>query len=232
MNRPYIICHMVTSIDGKVTGDFLYTPKCEKATDIYYEINRNYNFNGFICGRITMEGSFTQKWYPDLKDYEEIENREDYIIDDLTGFYAVAFDPCGKLGWKENKIIDEDSGYNNAQIIEVLTKKVDGKYLAYLKEKEIPYIFAGDTEIDVKTALNKLKNMGIENLLLEGGSVINGYFERADCIDELSLVVAPIIAGAESLPLFTNGKITDFELKEIKKCEDNVLWMNYGRKII
>ena len=22
MNRPYIICHMVTSIDGKVTGGF------------------------------------------------------------------------------------------------------------------------------------------------------------------------------------------------------------------
>ena len=42
MNRPYVICHMVTSIDGKVTGDFLYRPECEKATDIYYEINRNY----------------------------------------------------------------------------------------------------------------------------------------------------------------------------------------------
>lgn len=23
MDRPYIICHMVTSLDGKVTGDFL-----------------------------------------------------------------------------------------------------------------------------------------------------------------------------------------------------------------
>ena len=38
MNRPHIICHMVTSIDGKVTGDFLSQPECEKATDIYYEL--------------------------------------------------------------------------------------------------------------------------------------------------------------------------------------------------
>ena len=49
---------MVTSIDGKVTGDFLSRPECEKATDIYYELNREYNKNGasgFICGRVTME---------------------------------------------------------------------------------------------------------------------------------------------------------------------------------
>ena len=29
MNRPYIICHMVTSIDGKVTGDFLSRPAAQ-----------------------------------------------------------------------------------------------------------------------------------------------------------------------------------------------------------
>ena len=56
MNKPYIICHMVTSLDGKVTGDFLSRPECEKATEIYYEINRNYKTDGFICGRNTMEG--------------------------------------------------------------------------------------------------------------------------------------------------------------------------------
>ena len=33
MNRPYIICHMVTSIDGKVTGDFLNRPGCEAVTE-------------------------------------------------------------------------------------------------------------------------------------------------------------------------------------------------------
>lgn len=31
MNRPYIICRMTTSIDGKVTGDFLSDPECRGA---------------------------------------------------------------------------------------------------------------------------------------------------------------------------------------------------------
>ena len=233
MNRPHIICHMVTSIDGKVTGEFLSRPECEKATDIYYELNREYNkngANGFICGRVTMESSFTGGWYPDLTGYEPIEKKEDFIPDNLSGFYAVSFDPKGKLGWKNNKIIDEDPGYGDAQIIEVLTEQVDGRYLEYLQSMEIPYIFAGETEIDVKIALEKLKAlMGINSILLEGGSIVNGYFQRADVIDELSLVVAPIVADAEDKPLFMDSTLSEFKLKEIKQCDD-VVWMNYIRK--
>ena len=233
MNRPHIICHMVTSIDGKVTGEFLSRPECEKATDIYYELNREYNkngANGFICGRVTMESSFTGGWYPDLTRYEPIDNKNDFIPDNLSGFYAVSFDPKGKLGWKSNKIIDEDPGYGDAQIIEVLTEQADSRYLAYLQSIEIPYIFAGEKEIDVKTALEKLKTlMGVNFILLEGGSIVNGHFQRADVIDELSLVVAPIVADAEDKPLFMDSTLSEFKLKEIKQYGD-VVWMNYIRK--
>ena len=232
MNRPYIICHMVMSIDGKVTGDFLYRPECEKATDIYYQINRDLKCNGFICGRVTMEGSFTQGWYPDLKNYKPITHKMDYILDieDLSGFYAVSFDPKGRLGWKSDKIEDEDSGYDKAQIIEVLTEQVDERYLSYLQSKNISYIFAGKDEIDVELALFKLKTIfGIETLLLEGGSIINGSFIRVDVIDELSLVVAPIVADRNDKPLFKDSKLTDFKLAKVSQI-DGVVVLNYIKK--
>ena len=235
MNRPYIICHMVMSIDGKVTGDYLFRPECEKATEIYYDINRNYIANGFICGRVTMESSFTNGWYPDLTKYKPVKHdmdlKMDFMLDDMSGFYAVAFDPSGKLGWKSNRIVDEDPGYGGAQIIEVLTEQVDPRYLGYLEEMEIPYIFAGETEIDAELALFKLKSIiGADTLLLEGGGIVNGYFERADLIDELSLVVAPTVADTEAKPLFMNSQIADYELKEIKQYENSVVWMNYKRR--
>ncbi|MBE6680613.1 MAG: pyrimidine reductase [Ruminococcaceae bacterium] len=234
MPKPYIICHMVTSIDGKVTGEFLSRAECEAATDVYYELNSEYNrngANGFICGRVTMESSFTGGWYPDLTEYPLIESKDDFIPDNLSGFYAVSFDPKGKLGWKSNKIIDEDPGYNNAQIIEVLTEQADGRYLGYLQAMEIPYIFAGETEIDVHIATAKLYSLtDISSLLLEGGSIVNGYFERAGVIDELSLVVAPIVADAEDKPLFMASSVSDFELKEIKQYNSSVIWLNYKRK--
>ena len=42
MNRPCVICHMTTSLDGKVTGDFLSHPSSAKAIDTYYRIHRVY----------------------------------------------------------------------------------------------------------------------------------------------------------------------------------------------
>lgn len=233
MNKPYIICHMLTSIDGKVTGKFL--SQCESATSIYYEINRNYKADAFACGRVTMEESFTNGYYPDLTQYEPVHHdldlKMDYMLDDMSGFYAVAFDPKGKLGWKSNRIIDDDPGYGNAQIIEVLTEQVDPRYLGYLEFMEIPYIFAGETEIDVELALFKLKNIvGINTLLLEGGSIINGAFERENVIDELSLVVAPVIADAEDKPLFMNSAITDYTLSEVKQYDDSLIYLNYKKR--
>ena len=231
MNKPYIICHMVTSIDGKVTGDFLGTPQCKRATEIYYDINRSLKSNGFICGRVTMEGSFTGGWYPDLSKYKPKEKR-DFIPAKLSGFYAVAFDTNGKLGWKSNKIIDPDGdvGYDGAQIIEVLSENVSERYLGYLEEMEIPYLFAGKEKIDVPTALCKLKKLiGAQTLLLEGGSIINGAFQRADSIDELSLVVAPIVASGQDKPLFMDSTAANFELIKTETC-DGVIILNYKRE--
>ncbi len=232
MNRPYIICHMVTSVDGKVTGDFLFSPECAGATEIYYDINRRLCTDGFICGRVTMEGSFTGGYYPDLTEYKAIDCCEDFIPEKLSGFYAVAFDTKGRLGWKSDKIIDpdEDPGYNNAQIIEVITKSADKRYLGFLRAMNIAYIFAGESEIDIELALFKLKNLfGCQKLLLEGGSIINGSFERAGVIDEISLVTAPVVADKNDKPLFYDSQFSAFELVKAE-AQNGVIVSNYKRK--
>jgi len=65
--------------------------------------------------------------------------------------------------------------------------------------------------------------------LLEGGSIINGSFIRTDVIDELSLVVAPIVADRNDKPLFTDSKLTDFELSKVSQI-DGVVVLNYIKK--
>ena len=230
MNRPYIICHMVTSLDGKVTGKFLSTPQCEKATDLYYQLNRDYKADGFACGRVTMEGSFTGGRYPDLSEFEPSYSPMDFLTDDIGEYFAVAFDPHGRLGWQSNRIIDDDPGYGGAQIIEVLTHQVNRQHLTYLQSMDIPYIFAGETEIHIEEALSKLKAyFGINKLLLEGGSILNGAFQRAGVIDEVSLVVAPTVADAEDKPLFMDARMEHYTLEDVQYRNDT-LWLNYKRK--
>ena len=95
---------------------------------------------------------------------------------------------------------------------------------------DIPYIFAGDTEIDIEEALSKLKSyFGINKLLLEGGSILNGAFQRAGVIDEVSLVVASTVADAEDKPLFMDARMEHYTLEDVQYRNDT-LWLNYKRK--
>lgn len=237
MNRPYIVCHMAISVDGKVTGPFLESPHCKAATDMYYDLHRRYKSQGaggFICGRVTMESSFTGGWYPDLSAYKPVERECGYYMNpwrnEQSGYYAVAFDPKGKLGWKGACIEDSDPGYDRAQIIEVLTEQADARYLAYLEDIGVSYIVAGKDEIDVAWVLRILyDHLSPTCYLLEGGSIINGHFLRADCVDELSLVQAPVTADADSKPLFMNGDASAFTLVSAEQHGD-VLVTNYKRK--
>lgn len=229
MSKPYIICHMVMSIDGKVTGGFLSRSECELATESYYQINRDYHADAFACGRITMEESFTHGYQPDLSDFVGIViQREDYIAYKDAGFFAVAFDRHGRLGWQTEKIMDDDPGYDNAHIIEVLCEDASDAYLAYLQSIGVSYIFAGKEELNLSLALDKMYRLfGIKKLLLEGGSIINGAFERENVIDELSLVVAPMIAGADGKPLFYESEIQNYTLTETKLLLDSAIWLHY-----
>ena len=91
-------------------------------------------------------------------------------------------------------------------------------------------VTAGDTKIDMEEALFKLKAyFGIETLLLEGGSILNGAFQRAGVIDELSLVVAPTVADAEDKPLFMDARMEHYHLEDVQYRNDT-LWLNYKRK--
>ena len=235
MDRPYIICHMVQSLDGKVTGDFLYAPACEPATEVYYQLNRDLPSQGFTCGRVTMEGSFTQGWYPDLTEFANTEvPAGDFVADHNAQRFAVSFDRWGRLGWKESVIVDEDPGYGGCHIIQVMCEGAAPAYLAYLRKTGISYLLAGSHDLDLPLALHKLKTLfGIETLLLEGGSVINGAFQRAGLIDELSLVVAPITGAEQDYPLFyglNKDELDDYALTEQADQGGNVMWRRYRKK--
>lgn len=237
MYRPYVICHMAMSLDGKVTGDFLERSEYGKYIEDYFRIHREYGADGFLCGRVTMESSFSQMPVSST-DYDGPPiAREDYIAQ-KADFYAVAVDPKGKLWWSSGTISDPDEGYDGSHIIEVLTESVPDSFLAHLRDKGVSYIFGGKTELDLVLVLKKLKELfGIEKLLLEGGGIVNGSFIEEDLIDEVSLVVIPAVeCGENEIPLFKTGKygtITaptkSFMLKEVKRLGDNGLWLVYTK---
>ena len=231
MERPYVICHMAISIDGKVTGDFLFHEDAMRGTEHYYRINREYGADAFGCGSVTMEGSFTGCYQPDLSAFAGAKlPRTDYVADRTARYYAVSFDRTGRVGWKQSRIYDEDPGYNDAHIIEVLCEKASDAYLAYLQSIGVSYIFAGKEDMDVSVALEKLYSLfGIKTFMLEGGSIINGAFQRVGLIDELSLVQIPLVAGKDSKPLFCDSEMECYALTRSEPLEGSSQWFVFKK---
>lgn len=49
-------------------------------------------------------------------------------------------------------------------------------------------------------------------------------------IYELSLVIEPITGNSNDKPLFMESNITEFTLKEMKKYDNDIIWLNYIKK--
>ena len=228
--RPLVICHMVISIDGKVAGDFLFGKIGTQVSETYYELNRKLKGDAFACGRVTMESSFTNGFKPDLSEFSDADIPYDDYIAQKHNYYAVSFDRYGKVGWTDNIIHDDDPGYDDCHIIEVLCEDTPKEMLAYYQSIGVSYIFAGKNDIDLNVALGKLYSIfEIKKMLLEGGSIINGVFERDNLIDELSLVVAPIVADKNSKALFEKSAMQEFFLSDVKIHPDSAVWLRYRK---
>jgi riboflavin biosynthesis pyrimidine reductase len=232
--RPYIICHMLTSLDGKVTGNFLDDKKIELLIDEYYKIHSELKGDAFACGKNTFLEGFVKDNKVDLSKFKDIkvDKNEDYIYEKISEckFFAVCFDRKGSLFWKENVLKDDIPGYNNSHVIQVMTNKVSEEYLAFLRSLGISYILCGEDDIDLDLCLEKLRmKFGIKVLLLEGGSLINGSFMKAGVIDEISLVQAPITGEKDDKSLFNEGNIESYSLEKLTPLR-NGIYMVYKRK--
>ena len=65
-----------------------------------------------------------------------------------------------------------------------------------MSARKFPYLFAGEQELDCALALHKLKEwFHIDRLLLAGGAVMNASLLQNGLIDELSVLVAPVVDG-------------------------------------
>ncbi|QGQ45771.1 dihydrofolate reductase family protein [Metabacillus sediminilitoris] len=239
MERPYIICHMLTSLDGKVVGDYLKTERAAHFSDEYEKIHEVYGCKAWMCGRVTMEKHFTFGHQLDLK-HDNIATipRTDYVANKDAKSYAIAVDPSGKLGWTKNSIEPWNENRSEDHIVEVLTEQVSDAYLAHLRNIGISYIFGGKERLNFSLVVEKLKNLfAIDKLMLEGGGFLNGSFLNEELIDELSLILVPIADGASnSVTLFetssflTNQHPVNFFLKEVEKLDEGGLWLKYVTK--
>ena len=234
--RPYTVCHILTSLDGKIDGSFMSAPETAPALRAYSDIRGQYDCPATVYGTITMIEGYAEGLAPVLPEQSHSLPRKDHVADAGAGHYIVSVDPKGTLGFRSNAI--EKKSRPKAHIIQVLTEQVSDRYIAYLREKDISYIFAGADGLECTAMVKKLKELfGIQRLMLAGGGVMDWSFAQEGLIDELSIVLAPVAdgdrAGAslfESAGFYEREHPAAFSLLSAERRDGGVLWLRYRKK--
>ena len=213
---PEITCLMISSVDGKGTGEFLFHKSTINSLFHYFEQETKLGIQGYILGTKTLLSDYApQNFKPDLSKFKgtNINKNEDFIAKEKGEYYIIAFDIEGEIPWKENKgkFLDEFGRKQVSHIFEVVTEKASKEYLAYLRSIDISYIIGGKDEIDLKYALKKLKNdFGMNKILLEGGPTINSSFFNQNLVDKIILYQVPLLGNKDDYSVF--GEINTKEL--------------------
>jgi 2,5-diamino-6-(ribosylamino)-4(3H)-pyrimidinone 5'-phosphate reductase len=225
MTRPRVICHMATSVDGRIAASGW--PVVEAVRAVYEQVHDKYNADGWICGRVTME-PFAKRLRRDAQVNREHlgEAREDFVAPGEHASYAIAIDASGRLAWESNDI-DGD------HVVAVLSERVSDEYLAFLRERAVSYVLAGARGVDLALALEKIGALfAVKTLMLEGGGRINGGFLAAGLIDEISLILAPVADGRAGTPALFDRDGADasahrLALEGVERLADDLLWLRY-----
>lgn len=245
-SRPRVIVHAIASVDGRLTvapdvlllhGDQRW-PVAEGESEVGAWLRATYQPEATLEG----SGSFVlDDHIPELLPsfsgdpkslYQDflplaIVNRPDH-----RGWFAVV-DGRGRVRWgyKDGTAF----GMAGWHLLVLVGRHTPQPYLAYLQREGIPYLVAGEEQIDLRVALEKIRNkLGVLCMLSTAGGRLNGALLRAGLVDEIHIEVFPaIIGGLDTPSLFDAPALepgeqpTRLELIAMEAQANGRVWLRY-----
>jgi riboflavin biosynthesis pyrimidine reductase len=87
--------------------------------------------------------------------------------------------------------------------------------------------------VDLKKAIIQLGNLGVKELLVEGGGTLNEELLKLNLINEINIYIAPLIFGGSSAPTFASSDgfereyAKQLKLDSIQQYDDGGLVLRY-----
>ncbi|MBS4980963.1 MAG: RibD family protein [Lachnospiraceae bacterium] len=223
MNKPYIVSHMMTSIDGRI--DCGMTVKLLGVEEYYATLNE-LKLTATLSGRVTAQlemanpGAFVAKNKEplDVEKFSKKVNSEEY---------SIVVDTKGCLLWQE---------HSATPLIIITSEAVSKEYLAYLDEKNISWIACGKKGINLTRAMEILaEEFDVKRIGIVGGGTINASFLNEGLLDEISILLAPGIDGRKGMTAVFDGLPMETEpfslkLKKVTPYENGAIWLQYQTK--
>ncbi|HET7788713.1 MAG TPA: RibD family protein [Myxococcales bacterium] len=231
--KPYVICHMCTTIDGRILTD--RWPRLagrKSAASLFESTADRFGIGAWLVGTTTMR-EFAGREVK-LPPAGRRIGRGDHLAVRRARRFAIGADAKGKLRF-------EKADVEGDHVVLLVSARVSQAYLAHLQRAGVSYLFCGGDHVDLKVALDKLRRvLGIRRLMLEGGGTFNGAMLRDGLVDEISQIVVPVVDGGRGIPsLFDipgdppRKAAAALRLKSQRTLPGGVRWLRYrvaGRK--
>lgn len=225
MKKPYIVCHMMTSVDGRI--DCQMTGELPGVEDYYSALNA-LDVPTTVSGRVTAELEMAEPGAFCAKD-PAIYGQEGFSKQADAAGYEVVVDTKGKLLWPDA------AGMEKPYLI-LTSEQVTKEYLHYLDERHISWIACGKEKIDLVRAAEILaEEFHVERMGIVGGAAINTAFLDAGLLDEISIVVGAGIDGRGCMVSVFDGLGADhplihLKLMGVKQFDSEAVWLRYTTK--
>lgn len=222
MRKPYIVCHMMTSVDGRI--DCQMTSELPGVED-YYSTLEALDVPTTVSGRMTAELEMAEPGEFHAKD-PEVYGQEGFSKKaDAAGYEAVV-DTRGKLLWPDA------AGMEKPYLI-ITSEQVTKEYLHYLDAQNISWIACGKKKIDLVRASEILaEEFHVERMGIVGGAAINTAFLDAGLLDEISIVIGAGIDGRGCMVSVFDGldaghPLIHLKLMDVKQFDSEAVWLRY-----
>ncbi len=218
---PKVIMHDSVSIDGSFVG-FGYSMEL---MGVHYQIASSFGDKVRIFGSTTalkgMEifGGFTEETEADFTKPDKGDNLTYWAVTDSRGLLE------GKLHYCRRSEYCRD-------VVVLTTEQTPKSYVDYLKQRNYDYYVIGRNQVDLKNALRTLsENYKSDNIMIDSGRELTNAFLNQGLIDEISLLIVPVIVGKKSENLFSNVvQNLSLELIKTQQYPGGYVWNLYTVK--
>ena len=223
MKKPYIVCHMMTSLDGRI--DCAMTEQLPGVDD-YYQTLEALQAPTTVSGRVTAQLEMALPEEFRASDPTPVDKEAFSKKVDAPGYEVVA-DTHGKLLWP-------DVGEPEKPLLILTSEQVPQEYLNYLDSRNISWIAVGRERIDLARAAEILaEEFGVERMAVVGGSAINTSFLDAGLLDEVSILMGTGIDGRGGMPAVFDGlpmshPVIPLRLTDVQKFNSGAVWLRYS----
>lgn len=213
---PKLILHNSISIDGSLTS---FEPNME----LHYQIAGWYKPDIHLIGSNTITAGVAL--YGDGVPQEELSDFQKPKRDKHLPAWVI-IDTKGKL----EGILHTCRRFELCREIIILTsKKTPPRYLRYLDKRQYTYHCLGHDCVDLQQALLLLsQEYSVKTVVTDTGRILGNLLLEQDLVDEISLLVHPVIVGKNAYHMFSG--IQNNRTLRLVKCqpmEQQYVWFVY-----